>query len=149
MTALAIMLALGSPELDVMGICTVSGNVPLNTGTHNAQGLLQLLGPPRNTVFAGANQPLKRDPVFATEVSGEAAWDKPDCQNPPRRCKRRRRRFPRTNPIRSTGRNHSNSRRTPDKSGTGRTTPARNTSKSQTGHCHGRSHCRNGQLNNP
>ena len=70
--ALAIMLALGSPELDVMGICTVSGNVPLNTGTRNAQGLLQLLDRTEIPVFAGADQPLKRDPVFATEVHGES-----------------------------------------------------------------------------
>ena len=70
--ALAIMLALGSPELDVMGICTVSGNVPLNTGTRNAQGLLQLLERTEIPVFAGADQPLKRDPVFATEVHGES-----------------------------------------------------------------------------
>ena len=66
------MLALGSPELDVMGICTVSGNVPLKTGTRNAQGLLQLLDRADIPVFAGADQPLKRDPVFATEVHGES-----------------------------------------------------------------------------
>ncbi len=70
--ALAIMLALGSPELDVIGICTVSGNVPLNTGTRNAQGLLQLLDRTEIPVFAGADQPLKRDPVFATHVHGES-----------------------------------------------------------------------------
>jgi purine nucleosidase len=70
--ALAIMLALGSPELDVMGICTVSGNVPLSTGTRNAQGLLQLLERTEIPVYAGADQPLKRDPVFATEVHGES-----------------------------------------------------------------------------
>ena len=70
--ALAILLALGSPELDVMGICTVSGNVPLNTGTRNAQGLLQLLERTEIPVFPGADQPLKRDPVFATEVHGES-----------------------------------------------------------------------------
>ncbi len=70
--ALAIMLALGSPELDVIGICTVSGNVPLSTGTRNAQGLLQLLEHTEIPVFAGADQPLKRDAVFATEVHGES-----------------------------------------------------------------------------
>ena len=70
--ALAIMLALSSPELDVIGICTVSGNVPLSTGTRNAQGLVQLLERPEIPVFAGADQPLKRDPVFATEVHGES-----------------------------------------------------------------------------
>ena len=70
--ALAIMLALGSPELDVIGICTVSGNVPLSTGTRNAQGLLQLLDRTEIPVYAGADSPLKRDPVFATEVHGES-----------------------------------------------------------------------------
>ncbi len=70
--ALAIMLALGSPELDVIGICTVSGNVPLETGTRNTQGLLQLLDRTDIPVFAGADQPLKRDPVFATEVHGKS-----------------------------------------------------------------------------
>ena len=66
------MLALGSPELDVIGICTVSGNVPLNTGTRNAQGLLQLFDRTEIPVYEGADQPLKRDPVFATEVHGES-----------------------------------------------------------------------------
>ena len=70
--ALAIMLALGSPELDVLGICTVSGNVPLSTGTRNAQGLLQLLDRTEIPVYTGADSPLKRDPVFATEVHGES-----------------------------------------------------------------------------
>ncbi len=68
--ALAIMLALRSPELDVRGICTVSGNVPLDVGTRNARGLLHLLARVEIPVFAGAERPLKRDPVFATEVHG-------------------------------------------------------------------------------
>ena len=41
--ALAMMLALGSPELAVLGICTVSGNVPLDIGTGNALKVLALL----------------------------------------------------------------------------------------------------------
>ena len=69
--ALAMMLALGSSELDVMGICTVSGNVPLDVGTRNARGVLHLLGRAEIPIFAGADRPLKRDPVFATEVHGK------------------------------------------------------------------------------
>ena len=69
--ALAMMLAVRSPELDVMGICTVSGNVPLDVGTRNARGVLQLLGQAEIPVFAGAERPLKRDPVFATHVHGK------------------------------------------------------------------------------
>lgn len=68
--ALAIMLALSSPELDVLGLCTVSGNVPLDVGTRNALGLLAFLGRVDVPVFVGADRPLQRDPVFATEVHG-------------------------------------------------------------------------------
>lgn len=85
--ALAIMLALGSPELDVIGICTVSGNVPLNTGTRNAQGLLQLLDRTEIPVFAGADQPLKRDAVFATEVHGETGMGQAVLPEPSRDVK--------------------------------------------------------------
>lgn len=85
--ALAIMLALGSSELNVMGICTVSGNVPLNTGTRNAQGLLQLLDCPEIPVFAGADLPLKRDPVFATEVHGESGMGQAVLPEPSRDVK--------------------------------------------------------------
>ena len=69
--ALAMMLALRSPELDVVGICTVGGNVPLDVGTRNAQGVLHLLSRMDIPVFAGADRPLKRDPVFATHVHGK------------------------------------------------------------------------------
>jgi len=68
--ALAIMLALSSPELDVLGLCTVSGNVPLDVGTRNALALLAFLGRVDVPVFVGADRPLERDPVFATEVHG-------------------------------------------------------------------------------
>ena len=85
--ALAIMLALGSLELDVMGICTVSGNVPLSTGTHNAQGLLQLLERTEIPVYAGADTPLKRDPVFATEVHGESGMGQAVLPEPSQKIK--------------------------------------------------------------
>lgn len=85
--ALAIMLALGSSELDVIGICTVSGNVPINTGTRNAQGLLQLLDRTEIPVYAGADQPLKRDPVFATEVHGESGMGQAVLPEPSQKIK--------------------------------------------------------------
>ena len=80
--ALAMMLAVWSPELDVMGICTVSGNVPLDVGTRNARGVLQLLGRAEIPVFAGAERPLKRDPVFAIHVHGKGGMGQavlPEC----------------------------------------------------------------------
>lgn len=68
--ALAIMLALGSPELEVLGICTVSGNVPLEIGTGNALKVLALLGRDEVPVYPGAGGPLRKEAVYATEVHG-------------------------------------------------------------------------------
>lgn len=56
----AIALALRSPELDVVGITTVNGNVDLATGTDVARRLCQRLGRPDLPVVAGAASPLKR-----------------------------------------------------------------------------------------
>ena len=39
--AAAIMLALGSPELDILGITTVAGNVPLSRTSTNARIILE------------------------------------------------------------------------------------------------------------
>lgn len=68
--ALAVMLALGSPELEVLGVCTVSGNVPLDIGTGNALKVLALLGRNDVAVYPGAGGPLRREAVYATHVHG-------------------------------------------------------------------------------
>lgn len=70
--ALALILALASPELDVIGVCTVNGNVSIDICTRNALGVLQLINRLDVPVYRGADQPLVRDCVFATEVHGEA-----------------------------------------------------------------------------
>ena len=69
--ALAIILAMNSSELEVVGITTVHGNVSVDLGTSNAikvLGLLQRLDVP---VYRGSARPLVREPVHATEVHGE------------------------------------------------------------------------------
>lgn len=58
---LAIVLALASPELDVLGLTIVNGNVDAITGTHVARNLVQRLGHPHLPVVLGATDPLKRD----------------------------------------------------------------------------------------
>ena len=51
--AAAIMLALGSPEeIDILGITTVAGNVPLRLTSRNARMMAQLMGKPGLPVFA-------------------------------------------------------------------------------------------------
>ncbi len=69
--ALALALALRSPELRVEAITTVGGNVNVELGTRNALWVLEALGvdnPP--PVAKGAGRPLERDPVDASHVHG-------------------------------------------------------------------------------
>ncbi len=69
--ALAIILALRSSELEVMGITTVCGNVSVEQATTNALQILELMRCSDVPVFAGADRPLKRKPVHAEYVHGE------------------------------------------------------------------------------
>ena len=68
--ALAIMLAIRSPELEVKGILTVSGNVHLSQTTANTLTVLDLLEAPPIPVAAGAAVPLARPGITAGDVHG-------------------------------------------------------------------------------
>lgn len=69
--AVAILLALASPELKVESITTVAGNVPLSQTTKNACALLELAGREDVPVYAGAARPLYKAPISAEHVHGE------------------------------------------------------------------------------
>jgi inosine-uridine nucleoside N-ribohydrolase len=58
---LAIALALRSPELDVLGLTIVNGNVDVATGTDVARRLVERLGVPDLPIVLGAAEPLRRD----------------------------------------------------------------------------------------
>jgi inosine-uridine nucleoside N-ribohydrolase len=68
--ALALMLALRSPEVEVLGITTVHGNVPVDRGTRNAHRILDLLGRRDIPVAEGAAVPLLRELRTAEIVHG-------------------------------------------------------------------------------
>ena len=70
--AVALLLALASPELDTLGVTTVAGNVPLALTTRNARALAELAGRSDVAVYAGADKPLVRAPVSAEHVHGES-----------------------------------------------------------------------------
>jgi purine nucleosidase len=80
--ALAILLALASPELEVLGITAVAGNVPLALTETNARKICELAGKPETRVFAGAIRPLVRALVTAEEVHGKTGLDGPDLPEP-------------------------------------------------------------------
>ena len=69
--ALAILLAHGDPNLDLVGVTTVGGNVALETVTKNALDLREYLGFPTVPVVAGAAAPLTREARDAAHVHGE------------------------------------------------------------------------------
>ena len=71
--ALAIMLALRSPELEVKGILTVSGNVQVSQNTTNTLTVLDLLEAPPIAVAAGAAAPLARPGITAGDGLGGVA----------------------------------------------------------------------------
>jgi purine nucleosidase len=80
--AVAILLALASPELDVLGITTVAGNVPLPLTSRNARIVCELAGRTDVPVVAGMPRPLVRDLVTAEYVHGSTGIDGADLPEP-------------------------------------------------------------------
>lgn len=80
--AVAILLALASPEIDLLGITTVAGNVPLSLTEVNARKICDLAGRQDVPVFAGADRPLQRELVTAEHVHGRTGLDGPDLPDP-------------------------------------------------------------------
>jgi purine nucleosidase/pyrimidine-specific ribonucleoside hydrolase len=82
--AIAMMLALGSPEVELLAVTTVSGNAPLHHTTANATRVLDHLGYRHLPVAAGADRPLVQDPFAAADVHGSTGLDGPDLPPPGR-----------------------------------------------------------------
>ena len=80
--AVAILLALASPEINLLGITTVAGNVPLPLTEVNARKICDLAGRQDIPVFAGLSRPLVRDLVTAEHVHGRTGLDGPDLPPP-------------------------------------------------------------------
>ena len=68
--ALALMLALSLPGLDVVGITVVCGNVPVEKGVKNALKILELMNRTEIGVYAGEETPLIRPYVDAMDTHG-------------------------------------------------------------------------------
>ena len=82
--AIALLLALASPELELLGVTTVAGNQTLEKTTANAIRVLDFLGRDDIPVAAGADAPLVRPPFVASYVHGETGLDGPDLPPPQR-----------------------------------------------------------------
>jgi inosine-uridine nucleoside N-ribohydrolase len=80
--AIALLLALASPELDLLGVTTVAGNQTLEKTTANAQRVLEVVGRGDVPVAAGADRPLARELFIAAYVHGETGMDGPALPEP-------------------------------------------------------------------
>ncbi|MEP7367413.1 MAG: nucleoside hydrolase [Acidobacteriota bacterium] len=69
--AMAILLALRSPELKVEAITVVAGNVPVDLGTDNALKLVELAGRTDVIVAKGSARPLQRKLVTTELIHGQ------------------------------------------------------------------------------
>jgi purine nucleosidase len=81
--AVASLMALGSPEdLDVQGLVTVAGNVPLSRTTHNARQILELAQRTDVPLYAGCARPMRRKLATAEHVHGATGLDGPSLPPP-------------------------------------------------------------------
>ena len=76
--AIALLLALASPELDLVGVTTVHGNQTLEKTTDNALRVLALVGRTDVPVAVGADRPLERELHTAAHVHGDSGLDGPE-----------------------------------------------------------------------
>jgi inosine-uridine nucleoside N-ribohydrolase len=76
--AIALLLALASPEVELLGVTTVAGNQTLDKTTANAIRVLEFSGRSDVQVAAGADRPLLREQYVAADVHGETGLDGPD-----------------------------------------------------------------------
>ena len=76
--AIALLLALASPEVELLGVTTVAGNQTLEKTTANAIRALELVGRDDVPVAAGADRPLVRELFVAAYVHGETGLDGTD-----------------------------------------------------------------------
>jgi inosine-uridine nucleoside N-ribohydrolase len=76
--AVALMLACGHPDLDLLAVTTIAGNVPLEKTTHNALRVLSLVGCTDVPVGVGASEPLERPLHTAEDIHGKSGLDGPE-----------------------------------------------------------------------
>ena len=69
--SLAIMLALSSEEIEVVGITIVCGNSPVDMGFSNAKNVLNFINRLEVPIYIGQPKPLKKEYINALDTHGE------------------------------------------------------------------------------
>ena len=69
-------------ELDILGITTVAGNVPLALTERNARQICDIAGRTDMKVFAGCERPMRRELLTAEHVHGKTGIDGVEITSP-------------------------------------------------------------------
>jgi inosine-uridine nucleoside N-ribohydrolase len=80
--AMAILLARGCPDIDLLAITTVAGNQTLEKTTLNARRVCTAARIDDVPIYAGCDRPLVRPQIIAADVHGESGLDGPDLPQP-------------------------------------------------------------------
>lgn len=82
--AVAILLAVGNPNIDLLGVTTVGGNQSLDKVTYNARAVLEKAHATDVPVHAGCDRPLVRKQEVAASIHGETGLDGVELPEPSR-----------------------------------------------------------------
>ncbi|WP_109473117.1 nucleoside hydrolase [Ornithinimicrobium cavernae] len=80
--AVALLLAVGSPQIDLLAVTTCFGNCPVSDATRNALRVLTLAGATQVPVAEGAAGPLVGEAALGNYVHGRTGLDGPDLPEP-------------------------------------------------------------------
>ena len=80
--AIALLLALASPEVELVGVTTVHGNQTLEKTTTNALKLLEFVSRTDVPVAVGADRPIRHEAFVAEYVHGASGMDGPTLPQP-------------------------------------------------------------------
>ncbi len=73
--AVAIILAGGNPEIELLGITTVGGNQTLPKVTHNTLSVIRVARLTNVPVYAGCDRPIVRPVEVAEDIHGDSGLD--------------------------------------------------------------------------
>ena len=80
--AVALLLAWGNPDIELVGVTTVAGNQTIDKVTRNALAIAQVAGITGVPFARGAHRPLVREVEVAEGIHGESGLDGPVLPEP-------------------------------------------------------------------
>ena len=73
--AIAILLAIASPEIELLGIAAVAGNVPVAITSRNARMICEMASRDYIPVYNGEDKPLKKQQVTGEDAHGRSGLE--------------------------------------------------------------------------